>query len=232
MLALLLYLLDGVIHLISEYLHFPIVKYGSKILLMPLLALFLVSKVKSNNKLILSALFFSWLGDIFLMFPRNEYSEQMQKLLFIFGLASFLIAHVFYIFTFLNEINSVKKVSLIVENPYLVLPFLVFLFFLLYFLFPYLKDMKLPVVVYGSIINLMALMALNRKNLVIASSFYLVFIGALLFMISDTTIAVNVFYKAQPWHRIFIMSTYILAQALIVYGWVQNQVLSNKSLKI
>lgn len=199
---------------------------------MPLLALFLVSKVKSNNKLILSALFFSWLGDIFLMFPRNEYSEQMQKLLFIFGLASFLIAHVFYIFTFLNEINSVKKVSLIVENPYLVLPFLVFLFFLLYFLFPYLKDMKLPVVVYGSIINLMALMALNRKNLVIASSFYLVFIGALLFMISDTTIAVNVFYKAQPWHRIFIMSTYILAQALIVYGWVQNQVLSNKSLKI
>lgn len=232
MLALLLYLLDGIIHLISEYLHFPAVKYGSKILLMPLLALFLISKVKSNNKLILSALFFSWLGDIFLMFPRNEYSEQMQKLLFIFGLASFLIAHVFYIFTFLNEINSVKKVSLIVENPYLVLPFLVFLFFLLYFLFPYLKDMKLPVVVYGSIINLMALMALNRKNLVIASSFYLVFIGALLFMISDTTIAVNVFYKAQPWHRIFIMSTYILAQALIVYGWVQNQVLSNKSLKI
>lgn len=199
---------------------------------MPLLALFLISKVKSNNKLILSALFFSWLGDIFLMFPRNEYSEQMQKLLFIFGLASFLIAHIFYVFTFLKEINSVKKVSLIVENPYLILPFLVFLFFLLYFLFPYLKDMKLPVVVYGSIINLMALMALNRKNLVIASSFYLVFIGALLFMISDTTIAVNVFYKAQPWHRIFIMSTYILAQALIVYGWVQNQVLSNKSLKI
>lgn len=232
MLALLLYLLDGIIHLISEYLHFPAVKYGSKILLMPLLALFLISKVKSNNKLILSALFFSWLGDIFLMFPRNEYSEQMQKLLFIFGLASFLIAHIFYVFTFLKEINSVKKVSLIVENPYLVLPFLVFLFFLLYFLFPYLKDMKLPVVVYGSIINLMALMALNRKNLVIASSFYLVFIGALLFMISDTTIAVNVFYKAQPWHRIFIMSTYILAQALIVYGWVQNQVLSNKSLKI
>jgi len=232
MLALLLYLLDGIIHLISEYLHFPAVKYGSKILLMPLLALFLISKVKSNNKLILSALFFSWLGDIFLMFPRNEYSEQMQKLLFIFGLASFLIAHIFYVFTFLKEINSVKKVSLIVENPYLILPFLVFLFFLLYFLFPYLNDMKFPVVVYGSIINLMALMALNRKNLVIASSFYLVFIGALLFMISDTTIAVNVFYKAQPWHRIFIMSTYILAQALIVYGWVQNQVLSNKSLKI
>lgn len=196
---------------------------------MPLLALFLVSKVKSNNKLILSALFFSWLGDIFLMFPRSEYSEQMQKLLFICGLASFLIAHVFYIFTFLKEINSVKKVSLIVENPYLTLPFLVFLFFLLYFLFPYLNDMKLPVVVYGSIINLMALMALNRKNLVTATSFYLVFIGALLFMISDSTIAINVFYKAQPWHRVFIMSTYIIAQGLIVYGWVQNQILSKKS---
>lgn len=195
---------------------------------MPLLALFLVSKVKSNNKLILSALFFSWLGDIFLMFPRNEYSEHTQKLLFICGLASFLIAHIFYIFTFLKEINSVKKVSLIVENPYLILPFLVFLFFLLCFLFPYLNDMKFPVVVYGSIINLMALMALNRKNLFIDSSFYLVFIGALLFMISDTTIAVNVFYKAQPWHRVFIMSTYILAQALIVYGWIQNQVLSKK----
>lgn len=197
---------------------------------MPLLALFLVSKVKSNNKLILSALFFSWLGDVFLMFPRSEYSEQMQKLLFICGLASFLIAHVFYIFTFLNEINSVKKASLIVENPYLTLPFLVFLFFLLYFLFPYLNDMKLPVVVYGSIINLMALMALNRKNLVTATSFYLVFIGALLFMISDSTIAINVFYKAQPWHRVFIMSTYIIAQGLIVYGWVQNQILSKKSI--
>ena len=63
--------------------------------------------------------------------------------------------------------------------------------------------------------------AFNRKNLVNSTSFLLVFIGALIFVVSDSCIAINVFYKPFEFARIAIMSTYTIAQFLIIYGVIK-----------
>ncbi|HQW93549.1 MAG TPA: lysoplasmalogenase family protein, partial [Ferruginibacter sp.] len=76
-----------------EILHFTV-----KPLLIPVLILLLLktrSTVPGKN-LLMTVLFFSWMGDVFLLF------ENKQPLFFIFGLASFLITHIFYIIYFLR----------------------------------------------------------------------------------------------------------------------------------
>ena len=49
----------------------------------------------------------------------------------------------------------------------------------------------------------------------------LVFIGAIIFVCSDSCIAINVFYKPFEFARIAIMSTYTIAQFLIIYGVIK-----------
>lgn len=220
-----IYLLVGLLHVLAESIGLTEIKYATKVLLMPLLFLYLRQDLKTNYSTVGWAIFFSWLGDIFLMFTRQQLAENTQKLLFILGLVSFLIAHFFYILTFIKEINASKKVSAIVENPYRILPFVLFFVLLMRFLFPHLQSMKLPVFIYGLIICTMGVFALNRKNFVTDNSFWMVFVGAIIFIISDTTISVNVFYKPEICHRTFIMATYILAQAMIVAGWKKNQII-------
>ena len=89
---------------------------GTKIALMPLLAwvyarscpelvtemryftIRLIFRRKSNkgtNLEVLAALFFSWLGDVFLLLPYF-YPNQGEPL-FLAGLVAFLVAHLFYI---------------------------------------------------------------------------------------------------------------------------------------
>src|SRR4051812_45227051 len=105
MIFLILYFLDGLLNLIAEYLQSSAFVYSTKILLMPLLIVYLwqTKRNKKNIHYIFAALFFSWLGDIFLMLPRNNYSQDVKQLLFISGLIAFLMAHVSYIIYFIKE---------------------------------------------------------------------------------------------------------------------------------
>ena len=206
MIYLILYVISGIATIIAEHTELRMLMYASKVLLMPLLALYFYQQSKQikNYMFIYLALFFSWWGD--------------AKLLFISGLNSFLIGHFNYIIHFIKEMKSITKVTVIVEKPYLVLPFLLFIFLFLRLMYPTLGTMKIPVTVYGIVITSMMLMAFNRKNIVNSTSFYLVFAGALLFVFSDSCIAVNLFYKPFELARMVIMSTYIIAQFLIIKG--------------
>ena len=219
MLYLILYLISGVLTIFAEHTEYRMLMYATKVMLMPLLALYFYQQSKEikNYKFIYLALFFSWWGDIFLMFPRNE-SSPNAKLLFICGLVSFLIGHFNYIIHFFKEVKPQPRVTVIVEKPYLVLPFLVFIFLFLKLLYPSLGPMKIPVTVYGIVITCMMMAAFNRKNLVSNASFNLVFSGAVLFVLSDSCIAINLFYKPFELARITIMSTYIIAQLLVIKG--------------
>lgn len=49
-----------------------------------------------------------------------------------------------------------------------------------------------------------------------------VFIGALLFVLSDSLLAWNMFYQKIEYGSFYVMSTYLFAQFLIVYGWVNS----------
>ncbi|WP_299365714.1 lysoplasmalogenase [Winogradskyella sp.] len=158
------------------------------------------------RNLTIAALAFSLLGDILLMFVKQS------QHFFTVGLVAFLIAHVMYTLVFLKHRNR--------ENS--MIGFLVFLLAYASGLFYLLKDglgvMLIPVVIYMIIILSMATTAYLRKNKVSSLSYNLVIVGAICFMISDSILALNKFYRPIPLSNVSIMVTYALAQYLIVLG--------------
>lgn len=156
-------------------------------------------------------LLFSLGGDIFLMLPREQ---------FIPGLVSFLIAHICYLIGF-NSANPVyNAASLILLVVVMFTGYLVYRRVALGLQASGQSKLKLPVLVYSIVISLMLFSALSTLiqpdwriyAAVFASS------GALLFFISDTTLALNKFVSPIPNARVITMVTYHLGQILIVLG--------------
>jgi uncharacterized membrane protein YhhN len=87
--------------------------------------------------------------------------------------------------------------------------------------------MRIPVIIYAAVILTMLSGAINRLEKVNRKSYYLVLAGAILFVISDSSIAVNKFSHQFESSGIVIMSTYIVAQYLIVAGYISQIRASN-----
>jgi uncharacterized membrane protein YhhN len=155
-------------------------------------------------------------GDILLMFKNDD--------LFIFGLASFLIAHVLYILAFAGNLKTTHTKVPATKRLLIALPFAAFVVIFLFILKGYMlgnaetAPLFIPVAVYASVIGLMGIFAAFRRNATNAESFRLIFTGALLFICSDTMIGVNRFITPVPQASLLIMGTYITAQYLIVKG--------------
>ncbi len=163
------------------------------------------------RRMIFFALGFSLLGDILLMFVNQSAN------FFIGGLIAFLIAHIFYVLVFLKQRNRSK-------NPFLFIGFvLLYGMLLFYFLKDGLGDMLLPVILYMVIILSMASTAFLRQGYVVKNSFVLVFIGAILFMISDSILALNKFYQPLAFTNFSIIFTYAFAQLFIVFGLLKQR---------
>jgi uncharacterized membrane protein YhhN len=167
------------------------------------------SAAQSNlKKLIAGALFFSWAGDILLMF------EPKISTLFIFGLIAFLAAHLFYIF-FFAAIMTNENVRL---KRNLLIPVLIYYAALILFLYPHLEKMRWPVKGYGLAISSMFLLALHLLFIKNKPAGQLMMAGALLFVLSDSVLALNKFYQPFEFAGIIIMLTYGLAQLFIIAG--------------
>jgi uncharacterized membrane protein YhhN len=211
---LLVYLVFCIAEIVAEFFELQMLRYLVKPTLMIVLALYFYQESKpditSFAKKILAALVFSWGGDVFLMFPD----------LFLPGLISFLIAHIFYILAFTENIHRASERRSIVNIVLFALPFLFFSFTLFSFLLPNLGEMMIPVGVYTSVITVMGISAAIRPQSVGKQSYIMVLAGAVIFMISDSIIALNKFmyHDELPYARIIIMVTYLLAQYLIVEG--------------
>jgi len=158
----------------------------------------------------IAALIFSWAGDILLIF------EEWHPELFMFGLISFLIAHIFYMLIFLKHRNTNK-------NPLgFIILLLVYASGLFYFLKNGLDEMLIPVIVYMLVILSMATAAFLRQGNTSKRSYILVFLGAICFMISDSLLALNKFYNSFDYAHISIMFSYALAQYLIILGILKS----------
>lgn len=196
-----------------------------KPLLMPLLVVYFTTKslkAFKEAKWVLIALFFSFLGDTFLMFDGSA------AIFFILGLSMFLLAHIFYIVFFYKQANTL----IVFKKPFSMVLVIFYGIFLIYYLFPHLGEMTLPVVVYASVIMMMLIFATNLwLNTVKGSKWIL--LGALFFVISDSLIAIDKF-AVRIWQAQFlIMITYIFAQWAIIEGVInliqnKNIVLENK----
>ncbi len=212
-----LYFLIGIIAIffLNQSSFYP--GFFAKALIIPaLITLFIVNLNPLANRLhlfIFAGLFFSWAGDITLEFTTKNEN------FFIIGLVCFLIAHLMYLVVFFKtpgyNIIFGKKV-------YLLAPVLLYGVALVSYLFGDLHEMQLPVILYAVVILSMLTGAINRKDKVNGISYYMVLTGAALFVISDSAIAVNKFSHPFGSSGIVIMATYIVAQYLIVTGYINQ----------
>lgn len=163
------------------------------------------------KKWIVGALLFSVGGDTLLLFANKN------ELYFIFGLLSFLIAHVCYIVCF----HKIKQQEKIEGKWYAAIIVGVYYFFIMSFLIPHLGPLKIPVLVYGIVISFMLLLAMVLYDLADHKTARLLLTGAIFFVISDSVLAINKFYNPLPWGGWAIMITYILAQWLLVNGAIR-----------
>ena len=183
-------------------------------LLIALIIFFWIQSTALSYKirsLTLLALVFSLLGDCLLMFVDQSAH------FFISGLIAFLIAHVFYIVIFLKSRNRSKS-----PIGFIIL-MLIYGLGLFYVLKNGIGDLLIPVVIYMLVILTMSTSSFLRRGKVSSLSFNLVFLGAILFMISDSLLALNKFYKPLPWSNISIMLTYAFAQLSLVFGILKQQ---------
>jgi len=199
------------------------IRYLSKGILIPLLIAFFVTEVKayvnSTNKqyirLVCLALVFSFLGDIFLI--------GKSSLNFILGIAVFLIAQVFYIILF-TSIQPFRR-SYILFLSVAAFIILCYLFALNYLFWPKVNEQHfvIPVLAYSFVLGLMLFTSINtfnEKQLSKTNKFYFI-AGAVLFVASDSMIGLNSFYLPMPLPGFYIMSTYCLAQFLLVSGAIK-----------
>ena len=211
----------SIINLNVQVMHIQILDYITKPLLMVTLGLHYFSA--RNQKpgmlayLVLGALVFSWFGDVLLML------QGMLEGLFIFGLAAFLIAHLFYIAAYRKAVEShtegnqgnfirTRIVFLIVVGAALI-----------YLLYPNLGELLIPVIFYTVVIISMAIAGVLRKGRTSNKSFIMVYSGALLFIMSDSMLAINKFMDPLVQASLMIMATYIAAQLLIVKGLLAHE---------
>jgi uncharacterized membrane protein YhhN len=149
--------------------------------------------------LVLAGLLCSLLGDIALMFPEKWFTA---------GLVAFLSAHVFYILAFKPAAGHPVSVGTF-------LPFVFFGLLMFFILAPGLGPMKLPVLVYIGAITAMAGFAAARFIDRGGTRPLLAFIGAVLFLISDSVLAYDRFARKMGLARVLVLATYFPAQLLI-----------------
>jgi uncharacterized membrane protein YhhN len=162
----------------------------------------------SLKKWVIFALFFSWLGDVLLMF-QDDHST-----FFLTGLLSFLIAHIFYIL-FFHFVRIKEKVK---SRWHVVLIVAIYYTAIIALLSPHLGDMKLTVLIYAVVISFMFMLAMHMLFIKNKKAGLWMMMGALLFVISDSLLAINKFYQLFQISDMLIMSTYGLAQLFIAKG--------------
>lgn len=203
------------VHLAGSVYNSQLLDYVIKPVIVIWLMLYFLSQTVSVNsrlkKWILAGLFFSWTGDVLLMFQQNN------SLFFLLGLSAFLIAHIFYIL-FFNMVRSNENVR---GNGWLLLIVMVYYFSLITLLYPHLGGMKLPVLVYGIVISCMFMLAMHMLFIKNKTAGKWMMAGALLFVISDSLLAVNKFYQPFAIAGVVIMLSYGLAQLFIVEGAIK-----------
>ena len=148
---------------------------------------------------IIAGLLFSLAGDIFLMLPQDR---------FIPGLVSFLAAHVFYIAAFTHESGGALSF-------WTLIPFLIYGSLMMRVLWPHLGKMRLPVILYMLAILMMGWAAADRRILTGQEGSLLAFLGAILFIASDSFLALDKFRGRFRSAQLLILSTYFTAQWLI-----------------
>ncbi|MFK5854594.1 MAG: lysoplasmalogenase [Bacteroidota bacterium] len=149
--------------------------------------------------LIIAGLVFSLFGDVFLMLPKDKFVQ---------GLASFLIAHIFYIVAFGLGFGPYFELGYLI-------PAAIYAIVFLWILLPKTGKMKIPVMVYALVLMVFLWQALGRFYYLGNQASLYIIVGAVLFVISDTILAYARFVKNFNLSPTLIHVTYWGAQLFI-----------------
>ncbi|HCF04122.1 lysoplasmalogenase [Flavobacterium sp.] len=180
--------------------------------LLPILVFAVASSAHfGTKKILITALTFSWIGDVILLFADKG------EIYFIFGLVAFLVSHVFYIVLFSKQTIS-KTISNKLSFGAGIGLILLYFFGMITTLGPKLGSLTIPVVIYAVVISTMLFYALKGSFQWNTIPYQSVFIGAVFFICSDSILAFNKFDQPIPYASFLIMITYLAAQFCIVWG--------------
>lgn len=186
----------------------------TKPLLMPLLFVWVWRvadrPLRGSVRLLLVGLVFAWFGDLFLM-PEGD-------IWFMAGIGGFLLMQLFYV----SAYRSIPGPGLVRQRPWLLIPFLLYGVGMNLLLDP--GAMRIPVMLYTVVLLGMGVYALDLTARVPKPYAGRVAVGAILFIVSDTFIALDAFSGMDigVWRGLIVMVTYTVAQFLIVTGFMRG----------
>lgn len=170
------------------------------VLLVLLLAWVLLVRGRGAPPLLVAGMVFAWLGDVSLDGPGD--------LRFLVGVGFFLVMQVLY------SIGFVRLGAVAALRTRLWLPVVAAVLWLALNLVlgPQLGEMRWPLAVYSAALVAMATLSLGVSARVGT--------GGVLFLVSDLLIGLGGAGIEVPLRGVLVISTYALAQLLIVTGWV------------
>ena len=202
-LPLIAFIIFSLIDFFGIYLEKQWMIYLAKPMLMTTLFGYYYLNKKSDNLFFVLGLLFSLFGDLFLLGSGELY--------FILGLIFFLIAHVFYIIMVFKILLEIKLKDFMIAG----IPYLLLFLILINVLHDGLGSMKIPVIIYAMTISFLGVFSLLLFLQSRTKTSLLLLFGVLIFITSDTILALNLFYEKQSFYPILIMTTYVMAQFLI-----------------
>ena len=210
----LLFLLCSILHLYSCFSFREKLRRVTKVALMPLLLLARFTTLPAPSPLLAAALLLGLAGDVMLLVPSPKSEENGKPALpLLLGIGFFLLGHLFYIALFLRRRALFPTGALL----FTVLAVCLLLFLIgLRILRPEMGSLFLPGTVYFLVLmsvfclSLLSSIGLGRYGQVL---------GAALFLTSDYILARSILGHRKKYTNFFVMLTYILAQALLAFGF-------------
>lgn len=186
-------------------------RYATKLLLMPLLALWLLFATNPTPHAITLGLLCGFLGDLLLL------AAAKKSFFFVVGSSFFAAGHALYAVYFLTHLGAAPRFGLIAFGALL---YALYIALLLRQLRKGEIGGKMQVLAasYLAVISFMSLCAFLFAVTNGSIWHWMVFAASLLFLFSDSVLAYDKYYKKLKFRYLIVMSTYILAQAGITFG--------------
>ncbi len=141
----------------------------------------------------------------------------MERNAFIYGLSAFLLAQLSYLIVLISS-GPIRPAGIPLAIGAVLISVAIS-----WFLLPHTGEMRVPVLVYGSVITAMAVAAI-----LCGGNQWLVAVGAVIFTVSDALIAANRFVAEIPAATFLIMLTYYTAQYLLTTDARSNNYAAEK----
>ncbi len=206
---IILFFVASALNILGIGLELKSLSMACKPVIIPSLILHLLLSNKALSRGYYLALLFSFLGDVLLMFEGNQF--------FLSGIGSFLITQISFSYLLFPSFKRSSTFNKLLGSVL----FLTYFLGLVSFMYPNLGDFKIPVLIYGFTICIFGYFSFLTWRTVEGKSPFIIF-GAVLFIISDSMIALNTFYFHENIFTYWVMITYVGAQYLISRHFLKN----------